>query len=887
MKKKLFVTALLLGALPFNAHAQQMGEYFSEEQNLPTSDAALMKQLPFAYYPSQDKLEVAMQVDEALAAKAGWTTGATSPRTVVVRIIPLAHDSKPIEVGTITLNDAGFARKLLPVPEIPEGEYAVEYQLGPETIRSPKTFKRLHFPWETEKIADNHTVYAPFVPVTVDGNRVSVVGRSYTINAQGLFDSVVSLDRELLARPMSLRLETESGESKWTMGAVEGKALHPDLAVFTGEASSAQLRVRSEVRVEEDGSAKVTLRLSPGEKGGKVRALTLEIPIKEDEHTLFHFVGDNSMRNNYGGRLPRGGKIVWDTTSQLPSPIVWKAEPGPNDGVLWDSTKVKQWNNPQKADWRPFVPYIWFGAEERGLAWFAESESGYFIGDKPIQEIERRGDTVILRVRLIGKPVTLEKERTIVFGLMASPGKPLPKNWREHLVASGIGPVLCWGGWVCASKYPDQGDYSIVDKIQEGRKTGKVDQAWFEERAKNLLWPDRKIQDDPKAKSWLESVLFFANRAATDDPAKSRKSFGVYFEEHATDIRIPEWEVYQDEWASIEFPRFQTKKGNWGVFSPSYHDFSLWHANQWMSRGVSLYFDNTNPKRSYSERFGPAWRTDDGELRFGTAIWGPREYYKRIWKLMADWNAKGAPYPLDVTYHTTNTETLPINTWCSALLDHEQSAYRKREGTRTAEEGAGLVRPKNMSEEEWFEADLPWPADHTRAVTMRRQSGSIPLMLDTLRGGNRHRFYDKKDPRTVLANWGMRMVHEIPDFMPRERDLSLKYDQAFRAFGYPAKTTSHNYWEEKPAVVVEDDSIKWIYLTREESPKGLLLLQSYNPDAVTTTISVPVAKQLVDIETGESIPLSKTHSAQVSIPAYYGTRMFIVANEDGPAPIKK
>ena len=86
---------------------------------------------------------------------------------------------------------------------------------------------------------------------------------------------------------------------------------------------------------------------------------------------------------------------------------------------------------------------------------------------------------------------------------------------------------------------------------------------------------------------------------------------------------------------------------------------------------------------------------------------------------------------------------------------------------------------------------------------------------------------------------------------------------------------------------MEDDSIKWIYLTREESPKGLLLLQSYNPDAVTTTISVPVAKQLVDIETGESIPLSITHSAQVSIPAYYGTRMFIVANEDGPAPIKK
>ncbi|MEI6178858.1 MAG: hypothetical protein WCS43_18340, partial [Verrucomicrobiota bacterium] len=61
----------------------------------------------------------------------------------------------------------------------------------------------------------------------------------------------------------------------------------------------------------------------------------------------------------------------------------------------------------------------------------------------------------------------------------------------------------------------------------------------------------------------------------------------------------------------------------------------------------------------------------------------------------------------------------------------------------------------------------------------------------------------------------------------------------------------------------------------------LLLLQSYNPDAVTTTVSVPSAKQLVDIETSESIPLSKAHSAQVPIPACYGTRMFLVADEAG------
>ena len=756
----------------------------------------------------------------------------------------------------------------------------MEYQFGKETVRSLKTFKRLHFAWEKEKVSENHTVYPPFVPVTVQGNEVRVVGRSYKLNAFGLFDSVVSLDRELLARPMTLRLETDTGEAAWKPRPAIGKSMYEDLAVSNAEADTDQIKVKSEVRIQEDGSAKVTLRLTPGEKGGSVRSLTLEIPFKEDAHTLFHFIGDNSMRNNYGGQLPRGGKIVWDITSQIPSPIVWKAEPGSNDGVLWDSTKVKQWKNDQVADSRRFVPYIWLGAEERGLAWFGESEKGYVVGDKPIQEIERQGNTVILRVRLIGKPVTLNNERVIVFGLMASPGKPMQKDWREHSVASGIGPVICWGGWKCASKYPDRGDYSIVDKIEEGRKAGKVDKAWFEQRSNSLLWPDRKIQDDPKAKSWIETVLTFAKRAADAGTKPGGISHGTYFEEHATDTRIPEWATFQDEWASIEFPRFQTVRANWGVFAPSYQDFCLWHANQWMSRGVSLYFDNTNPKRCYNERFGPAWRSDDGALRFGIAIWGPHEYYKRIWKLMAAWNAKGAPYPIDVTYHATNTETLPFNTWSSALLDHEQQAYRKRDGTLTTE-GASLVKPATMTDEEWFAADLPWPADHTRAVTMRHQSGSIPLTLDTLRGGNRARFYDKKDPRTVLANWGMRMVHEIPDFMPRERDLSLKYDQAFRAFGYPAKTTVANYWQDQPAVTVDNTAITWIYLSRKEAPKGLLLLQSYSPQAVPLNVSLPHGSQLVDVETGESIPLSGAHSVAISMPANYGTRMFLVADEAG------
>lgn len=38
MNNTLFLTCLLLEGFGLTANAQQMGEYFSEEQNLPTSD---------------------------------------------------------------------------------------------------------------------------------------------------------------------------------------------------------------------------------------------------------------------------------------------------------------------------------------------------------------------------------------------------------------------------------------------------------------------------------------------------------------------------------------------------------------------------------------------------------------------------------------------------------------------------------------------------------------------------------------------------------------------------------------------------------------------------------------------------------------------------------
>jgi hypothetical protein len=521
------------------------------------------------------------------------------------------------------------------------------------------------------------------------------------------------------------------------------------------------------------------------------------------------------------------------------------------------------------------VPYIWLGAEERGLAFFMESEQGFETDYKtPIQKLYRKGDQVILRVEIFQSPVTLTEPRTIEFGLMASPGKPMERDFRARPFASGVGPVVCWGGWGCWSKYPDNRDWSIVDRIQAIRRRGKYtpeDQAWFEAKyeAVKTRWPERKVNGNT---DWLWLNTHFARRAASH----GRTHSGIYFEEHNTDYGLPEVEVFQDEWGRAEFNRFRERHSGTTVAEPSYHDFVLYMANEWMSRGVSLYFDNTNPKRNYNERFGPACRTPSGALVYGISIFGQRAYYRRIWKLAQEWNERGAEYPIDFTLHITNTQTLPFNTWATATLDWEQKAY-------------ALNPEKFPSEVEGHKGgfQLPWEPDYIRTASLGRQVGTIPVGLNFASGHERSHS-GEFTPEMLLRSWGMARVHDMRGgvwLWPESAARARVYDDAMKAFGYgdEALNEHHNYWVEKPLLDIVDPDVKWLAMTRREAvpagePSAMILLQSYNrTEAVNTTIArLPMqAGVLRDTETGEDIPVTGS-AATVRLPALYGTRMFLL-----------
>ncbi len=909
-----------------------------------SSDAKVFSRVPYAYYPYSNELEVVFDAADAVKQlPKGVPAPSGEMKTLKVRVFPAvippelllqmpffyapvpkaAVDSnKEVASGTVALDAKGRGHGVIKLPDLPTGNYRVEYEFGGTRLTAVKTFRRTHFEWENCTYGTEHKVYAPFTPVKVEGNKVSVVDRTYTVNAIGLLDSVISKGRELLAEPMKFVVEDATGKRiEWQEGKVEGKALYPDLAVFETSAKSAIGNLKSKISIEEDGCAKIAMTLTPDTKHPTpISSAWLEMALKESEAPLCHMVGMDSMRHNYAGNVPRGGQITWINQSWRPArfevtPFTGKA---PDSYQVWEARQQMHWGiREPKQQWN-FAPYVWIGAEERGLAWFGDHTQGYETdGKSSIQRLFVEPGKVVLRIELIQKPVTLNQPRSFEFGLQASPTKPMRPDWRGHRVPGGGGmSVVVWGGFNCADKVPANKDWTIVDKIMEGRKTGKADFPWFADYAKThttvinegggakpgVLKTVPLEQAKANGQPWLTAVNHFAGREASATPGTGTT---VYFEEHQTNGRYPEVAEFMDEWSDGTFARYRyfDQPLTWGpeirsANPKSYRDFAVFYANEWMKRGVGIYYDNTYPMVDYNrEHFG------DRNISWSSSIWGHRDYYKRVWKRSRElMETKAAPLPLHTVGHVTNCQVIPFTTWWDATLGVESPGQWQPDTMPTAEQRVrqlaewGFLILPGPSKDKPGRA-LPYPPDYLRAMECGRMAGLIPHYRHLLRsedafggigigyGSTEQGKNPKEREHRYYSDAAMGLVHEIRGGVGGYEHPGVgSLRRAINDFGYGSINVKvFNYWEEKPFVNVGNPAVKWIAMTRAEAPFGLLLLQSYSPDAISTAVGFPEGKIFIDAETREELKAGSDGKVKVDLSSDYGTRLlYVLRSADEP-----
>ena len=86
-----------------------------------------------------------------------------------------------------------------------------------------------------------------------------------------------------------------------------------------------------------------------------------------------------------------------------------------------------------------FKPFVWLGDEDRGLAWFCESDRGWYPADpNRAITIDRRKNETVLRCHLIDRPMPVKGPLEYTFGLQATPVKNPEKTvWDYRITHHG------------------------------------------------------------------------------------------------------------------------------------------------------------------------------------------------------------------------------------------------------------------------------------------------------------------------------------------------------------------------------------------------------------------------------------------------------------------
>lgn len=346
------------------------------------------------YYPGQNR----MRVNVAGAAVAPVLTFEGRRLTLVQ------------EIGRYTV--------LTDTPSAP-GSYPLSLEIGGETFADVAKIEKRRLPWEGNAIGKTDLVLPPFTPIVrCDKDALEVLHRTYRFSCAGLPLSVQALGRELLAAPMTCvcQMNGKAVELSGTGSPAIEVSANRTSATVGGAAGNGLVRLTSAGRFEYDGFLWNDLTLSGT---GRIERLTLIVPLKADEVPLFHAVAPNTIRYNPAGRLPDGTGVVWGGSKLFRKP------PLSQDGYE-----------------EAAVPYVWLGAERRGLCVFVNNTHGMALEpSKDAVRIVREGSVVRLEYDFINRPVDIAGARRLSFGLQATPVKTADKMLMcEYQTSNAVHP---------------------------------------------------------------------------------------------------------------------------------------------------------------------------------------------------------------------------------------------------------------------------------------------------------------------------------------------------------------------------------------------------------------------------------------------------------------
>ncbi len=547
----------------------------------------------------------------------------------------------------------------------------------------------------------------PWTPVQASEAKISVLDRTITLGAEVQASSIVSRGEELLAQPVSLRINGLSHIGTTAKNPVRTTPLE---AEYESVGTAGGFTVRTNCRVEFDGFMRYDVTLTPEGKQ-ELRELALDIPLRVSQAT--HYA--------------RGGT---GTPAFYRSMNKYDADALPDTGLVI-----------------PFTNVIWLGNDERGIQWFCESDENWSLNEtKKAVRVIREKNAVLLRITFADKPVSLDRPRTYTFALLPTPVKPLNKKLMREV-------LICTGGFPTFDKdYFEKWKTYIEGELQVG---ANVEICWsWSKTIWNPQFGNPCLYDQERIAAMKKCVDYAHARGVK---ILVYGIWGAMFPDR------PEWRHFGQEMA--RGPQEYTIGGT--LMHCPRGTFSDWYVNSLAQTiretGIDgVYLDSSPiPQACSNIRHGCGYTDAEGKLHGTFPIFASRELHKRIYSLfhgllvrdgiiyahntqppyMAtesfvdihhtgegsplpqnQWRSRfyGYPYGLPVTFTYWNQPHYPmkrINAWAAALLlDAELKAIssmwpgrRKGAPTNTYAENAYITgrvweikRSFDWAHDEWW-----------------------------------------------------------------------------------------------------------------------------------------------------------------------------------------
>lgn len=634
--------------------------------------------------------------------------------------------------------------------------------------------------WQNHRLGLTDRIPPPWTPLEVADRTLSCWGRRYDYRDSLFPRQVWSQGAEILAAPICLVARLAGQEVEFQKADQQALQAAPHQVEVEATASLAGLEARVQSHLEYDGCIKVELTLTASARPVVLEGLELRIPVRPERALYYHWFEATRDPNltNAGALPPEGLKSH-------------------------------------------FKPLLWLGDDDRGFCWFGESPKGYAVTDKEsCLGVDRQAEACLLRVRMADRPLAIATFWKTVFGLMATPVRPMPAGWRDWLIPLNLSNP--WSAWYTGffnnlSGTDDPGTLTPRDPEALRRWTRASQE-------KGPLVPFLPLREPQRVVPYSQ-VVFWSGKHRDGLPSPEIKVFG------------PEWSNRRQPPGPRPEPDEQIplQEYYWVCPASSFAQFYLYQLNRLIDEtGIDgIYIDG--PWNTCSNALhGCGYEDDQGRWQPEFKIWAFRDLLKRIYCLF--YEKRKDPI---IFHHTSCWLCIPSLSFSHIMLDGEQ--YHDL-GQKVEDHFLDIV-----------------PLDKWRAEHTGRQWGPAPFFLPDIPPQWRQ---PEAPTRELLM---LTNLHDTALFPAGDNTrLVMRNYQARRLFGV-ADCEFRGYWGNGDWVRCEPPEAHVSIYRKPDGSRCLLVVGNTAQTEATVTVRPNfeglqlqggAAEAGVDLETGERIPLA-------------------------------